>query len=234
MHNIDNKKPLYKKWWGIFLIIILSLVLIFIIALGFYVFSIVKRVNNYDPENLPLLRPSSSNYENKETIEGKNNYWLGSANPKIIIVEFGDFSCPLCKNSFSKIREISLKYNNDVKIIYRDYPGYENSIEQAQAARCAGEQGLFWLMYDKLFQNQGEYDIGYLSEMANQTGADINRFNDCLAKEKYLTAIKKDFADAEKLEVSGTPTWFINGYKIPGDIPYDTFIQIIEESLQNF
>ncbi len=233
MPDINNEKPLYKKWWGIILIIVLALILIFIVAFSFYIFSIIKRANSYNLENLPLLPPPSF-YENKKIIEGENNYWLGSANPKIIIVEFGDFSCPLCKNSFSKLREISLKYKNNVKIIYRDYPIYENSIEQAQAARCAGEQGLFWLMYDKLFQNQEKYDSDYLPEMANQIGVDINRFNDCLNKEKYLTAIKKDFADAEELKVTGTPTWFINGYKIPGDIPYNTFIQIIEKSLQNF
>ena len=103
MLDIDNKKSWYKKWWGIILILVLSLILIFVIVFGFYIFSIIKKVNSYDSKNLPLLSPSSLNYENKETIEGKNNYWFGSANPKITIVEFGDFSCPLCKNSFLKI-----------------------------------------------------------------------------------------------------------------------------------
>lgn len=229
----QNYKKWYKKWWGIALIIIVSILLIFLIAFGFYVFNLVKQINSGSPNNMPLL-PANSNYKNKEIIEGKNNYWLGSANPKITIVEFGDFNCPLCKNSFTKIREIGLKYNNDVKIIYRHYPIYENSLQLSHAAHCAGEQGLFWLMYDKLYSLQEQFNINQLQEIANQIGADLNRFNACLKQEKYLTNIRKDFADAEKLEVTGTPTWFINGYKIPGDIPYDIFIQIIEESLKNF
>jgi len=163
---------------------------------------------------------------------GPKNYWIGASNPKITIVEFVDFSCPLCKNSFTKIREISLKYKKDVKIIFRDYPMYEHSLDLAMAARCAGEQGLFWLMHDKLFQNQGMYEKNQLSELANQIGADVNKFNNCFTNKKYLSDIKNDFTDAEKLEVAGTPTWFINGAKVAGDIPYGLFVEIVEELIK--
>jgi protein-disulfide isomerase len=101
------------------------------------------------------------------------------------------------------------------------------------AARCAGEQGLFWVMHDKLFQNQGVTEIEGLVELANQVGADTNKFSSCMAKEKYLTEIQKDFSEGQSLGLTGTPIWFINGYKISGDIPHDTFIQIIENLLKN-
>jgi len=58
------------------------------------------------------------------------------------------------RTSNSKIREISLNYKDKIKYIYRDLPILENSEYLSMSARCAGEQGLFWLMHDKLFQNQ--------------------------------------------------------------------------------
>jgi len=234
------QKPWYKKWWGIFLITFVTIVVILAIALGFYVFNIIKNISN---ENYSAFLGSPSAYQEdawNKVIEGQNyqedgigNYWLGSAKPKVTIVEFADFNCPLCKNSYTKIREISLKYKNDVKIIFRDYPVYEESPNLSLVARCAGEQGLFWPMHDKLFQNQGKFALTQLPELANQIGVDVDRFNNCLSSRKYLTAIQKDFSDAEKLEIVGTPTWFINGQKIEGDIPYNLFIQIVEELIKN-
>ena len=230
----NGEKQWYKRWWGILLILFLTLTAIVLVALGFYVVDLVGRIKSGELVSQQVLTELNNYKITKEnpTITGTNNYWLGSSKPKITIVEFADFSCPNCKNSFSNIREISLKYRNDVKIIFRDYPIYENSINLALAGRCAGEQGLFWLMYDKLFARQGEFELSQLPDFANQIGANLNKFNDCLKNEKYLNDIKKDYADGESLEVTGTPTWFINGYKIAGDIPHDLFIQIIEELIK--
>lgn len=234
----QNNKPLYKKWWGILLIILLSLILIFLTAFVFQIFNIAKNLKN---KNIQSEIPTYSSYKtnsDKKIIEGEtvagaiSNYWIGSASPKITIVEFADFSCPMCKNFFTKIREISLKYKNDIKIIFRDYPVYENSLDLSIAARCAGEQGLFWLMHDKLFANQGNFELEQLPDLANQIGADVNKFKECLDTKKYLTNIKKDYSDAEYLKISGTPTCFINGYKIEGDIPSKIFTEIIEKSIK--
>ena len=242
MQNID--KPWHKKWWAIILFIIATLILILVIASGFYIADEVKRIKSsainqtlftpspYQGEGLAPLDNFISNGVKGEVIEGENNYWMGAGKPRITIVEFADFSCPLCKNSFTKIREISLKYKKNVKIIFRDYPMYEHSLNLAMAARCAGEQGLFWLMHDKLFQNQNITEKSQLSELSNQIGANVNKFNNCLTNKKYLKQIQKDFADAEKLEVTGTPTWFINGQKIAGDIPYGLWIEIVEKLIQ--
>lgn len=221
----------YKKWWGILLIFFGTLILIFLTAIGFYILDLVKNIK----ENKTLggiIQNRSLSAEEKKTVEGEGNYWLGSPDAKITIVEFADFECPYCQKSFSKIREISLKYRNNVKIIYRDYPLHDNSINLAMASRCAGEQGLFWVMHDKLFQNQGSTSEDNISLFAEQIGADIERFKKCQTEQKYITAIQKDYADGQKLGIRGTPTWFINGYKIEGDIPYSSFINTIEKLIQ--
>ncbi|MFH1823020.1 MAG: thioredoxin domain-containing protein [Patescibacteria group bacterium] len=227
---LPRYKPWYKKWWGVILIIVIIFILSFILAFTLYILDISKKIkNNLTDGSLATQILSGQTYQ----LEDNNNYWFGASNPKITIVEFADFSCPVCKNTYPKIREISLKYKTDVKIIFKDFPVVsEESTLLALTARCAGEQGFFWLMHDKLFQNQGISNYSELTNLANQIGADINKFNNCIDNEKYLTDIKKDYTEGEKLGVKGTPTWFINGYKIEGDIPYTLFIQLIDTLLK--
>jgi protein-disulfide isomerase len=224
-----NIKHWYKKWWGVLLIIIGTFVLISLTAFGFAVYDIMK---NGSLNQIPLDKKNNLNEKDIKKIEGEGNYWIGSANPKITIVEFSDFACPYCKSSFSKIREIGLKYKNEIKYIYRDMPLHEESTDLAMAARCAGEQGLFWPMHDKLFQNQGVKTENELLELANQIGADKNKFKICFEGKKYLPLIQKDYLDGEELKITGTPTWFINGGRASGDLPMKAWEEIIGELLQ--
>ena len=214
-------KPWFKTWWGRLIIALITIILIFAVAISFYIYNSIKTA-----EKQTGIKLSGQQYD----AAIGDNYWLGSAKAPITIVEFGDFACPICEQSFSTIREISLKYKNDIKFIWRDYPVVsEYSALLALGGRCAGEQGLFWPMHDKLFQNQGANTADQLTALTNQIGADTVRFNDCLTKQKYLTQIQNDLKDGQKFGITGTPTYFINGYKIEGNIPYDIFIKIIEE-----
>jgi protein-disulfide isomerase len=217
-------KPWFKTWWGILVIFFLTLVLIFIIAIGFYINNSIKTAKKSSGVKL-----SGQQYD---AATGEHYYWPNSANAKITIVEFGDFACANCKKAFTTIGQI--KYRDDIKFIWRDYPIVADySALLALSARCAGEQGLFWSMHDKLFQNQGVNTADQLSALANQIGADITRYNDCMTKQKHLTQIKKDLTDGQGFGINGTPTYFINGYKVEGNIPYNTFVKIIEELKNN-
>lgn len=223
-----SNKTWYKQRWGILLIIILAIILFFMAASAFYFLGEIKnaKLKLSQAGQIRQLAESGQRYD----AASGDHYWLGSANAKIIIVEFGDFACPVCLQSFPTIREIGLKYKNDIKFIWRDYPIVQDySATLALAGRCAGEQGLFWLMHDKLFQNQGVSQATELITLANQVGANVAKFEDCLNKQKYLPQIKKDLTDGQTFVIAGTPTYFINGYKLAGDVPYDIFVKIIEE-----
>jgi len=223
---VITKKRWRKTWWGISLIVILTIILVFLIAISFYFFDLVKQ-NQYN-----IISQKFKLTDKTYQISTQNNFWLGASKPKITIIGFCDFACPFCKNSYPNIREISLEYHEKVKIVFKDYPLHEESLSLAMASRCAGEQGLFWLMHDKLFQNQGVKTNQQLIRLSKQIGADVDKFTDCLTKQKHLEEIQKDFNEGERLNLKGTPIWFINGHKIEGDIPHDTFIQIIKEMLK--
>ncbi len=227
---INITKPFYKTWWGAG-ILFFSAIILFLSAVGiFYFIGTVKNAKNELSQAAPKLSGPIYQAAAGDLPAGQaGHYWLGMDKAKITIVEFGDFACPVCEKAFPTIREIGLKYKNDIKFIWRDYPVVQDySTLLALSARCAGEQGLFWPMHDKLFQNQGVDTANQLSALANQIGADLARFNDCLNQQKYLPQIQKDLSDGQTFGNNGTPTWFINGYKVEGDIPYDIFVKIIE------
>jgi len=228
---LEHHKKWYKKWWGILFLSFLSLILIFLTASTFFIYNYVKI---YQTQG--LLGSSNNNVKiySPSEIEGQNSYSFGSKNPKITIVEFSDYACPNCKSFFEKTKKIRMKYYNDLKIIHRDYPALtEYSLKLAQTARCAGDQGLFWLAHDALYENQGiKTDDDIISLMTN-IGVNKDKLNECLNNNKHLGPIKNDYNDGLKLNIKGTPTWFINGYRADGDMPEKMLNDIIENFLIN-
>jgi len=228
-YNIQTTQPLkkwYKKPWRIFLVILLFIILVSLSTFGFYTYSLIKKIKSgeisFDEQwQNALLKPGS--YE----MENNSSPYAGASKPKLIIVEFADFNCPYCKASYPTVREISLKYKDSVKIIFRHYPVInEDSIVLALASECANEQNKFWYMHDAFFQNSNPY--GNIGQIVSKTSLNANKFNECLESQKYLNKIKADFLAAQEANIKGTPTWFINGNKIEGEIPKETFFKIID------
>ena len=136
----ENKlRPWYKKWWGIILIVIGTIILIFVIASGIYIVKQIQNINNGTSEQ--YLAESRQAY--LKAINGAADNIYGNQNATITIVEFSDFACPYCQQSYAGLKSIREKYGDKVKIIYRDYPLHDNSIFLALSARCAGEQGRY-------------------------------------------------------------------------------------------
>ncbi|MCU0679304.1 MAG: DsbA family protein [Planctomycetes bacterium] len=227
------KKRWYFKWWGIAILLFILLFLIFFVASAFYIADTIKKGNFGQTDINNIDTGANLTDEEKKLIEGDGtNYWLGSSAAKVHIIQFADFGCAYCAASFPVLREIGLKYKNEVKIVFRDYPVVtQESVNLALAARCAGEQGMFWPMHDKLYIKQGVTSAQGLADLARQIGADINRFTACFESEKYLKEVEKDLIDGQRLEIAGTPAWFINGYRIEGNIPYAAFAEILDKLL---
>ncbi len=213
----------------LFLFIFLLIIILVFLSAG----SNTNTILNNNKEN-PILKEfyKQKHYQNTE---GKNidNFSTENKNPKITIVEFYDFSCPFCYNSYSNLRKISTKYQKYVKIIYRDIVEHKNSLDLSMLGHCANEQNLFLPMHDYIFQNNGNINIKDIPKITNQLGINTKKFQTCFNNKKYQKTIAQNMTDAKKLEVKGTPTLFINGYKIEGDIPYETLIKLVEAIINN-
>lgn len=218
--------PWYKKWWGISILIAIGLILIIVAFSTVYVLQKIEEIKSQQStENIEKL--GAAYFQN---IKGDGtNYSIGlpynSDKKAIEIVEFGNFSCVYSALSAPAIKKIAEEYSDQIRFIYRDYPGQE-SIISSLGARCAGEQGKFWEMHDLLFEMQDDMSTlledserrDFLIQMADIIKIDTARFTTCLDEKKYLSQIKRDYDDGDKLEIQGTPTWFINGYKITGSL----------------
>lgn len=234
-HN-KKLKPWYKKWWGVLMLLVLAIILIFLVTSSLYVVNKVKDIN----QEQSLENQLNQRLATEKAIMGINPYHIGAQDPKITIVEFSDFACPFCQQSSPIINDIIKDYGDQVKLIFRNYPLHTNSIELAIAARCAGEQDKFWPMHNELFAEQDKLtDTGdtlqnNLLIIANNLGININQFSECISSERGKAAIKADYDDGEALQIEGTPTWFINNYRITGYINEDQFREIVTGLLQQY
>lgn len=164
--------------------------------------------------------------------------FLGDPAAPVTIVEFSDFECPFCKRFASdtepKIIENYVK-TGKVKFVYRDFPLsaiHASAQKAAEAAECADDHGRFWPYHDRIFENQQNLSEANLKTWAVELGVDANTFNQCLDSGKYKDEVAKDLADGQALGVSGTPTFFINGVRLVGALPYSQFEQVIEAALK--
>jgi predicted DsbA family dithiol-disulfide isomerase len=238
--QLRKNRPWYKKWWGILILSLLSIFLIYSISFFLLVLKIKSNPNNFTDIMSSFSFAEKTNIENKEInlniIEGVATNFLGSSTPISTIVVFSDFNCPYCKKSSETISMLALKYGQDIKIIVRDFPVLdESSIEFSLAAHCAGEQDKYWPMFFKLFEMQGKIDSSNLLEIAFNIGVpDLNKFASCFDNEKYKNKIAKDFSDAQFLKISGTPAWFIDGMSASeGAIPFEAWSSFLDPYLQN-
>lgn len=161
---------------------------------------------------------------------------LGSKDAPVEIIEFSDFQCPFCGKFFSEtLPLLKQKYigSGKAKIVFRDFPlGFHQFAQKAsEASECADEQGKYWEMHDKIFENQGSLDTASLKKYAQEIGLDAVKFNACLDSGKFASEVQKDLADGQSYGVSGTPSFFINGITVVGAQPFSVFEQIIESEL---
>ncbi len=158
---------------------------------------------------------------------------LGPNNAPVTVVEFGDFQCPFCKRSEDAVKAIRNKYGDRVRLVFMDFPlsFHAHAMQAASAARCAGGQGKFWEYHDALFADQPKLGPGDLKATAKKLGLDAAKFNACFDKGQYDEAIRKDLDEGHKLNVNGTPTFFIDGRELVGAQPPESFESIIDQEL---
>ena len=162
--------------------------------------------------------------ETRGKIDLTNAPFTGSEHPTVTVVEFADFECPVCKNLHEQLRTILPNYPQ-VKFYFKDYP-----IEQihpwaktaALAGRCAYLQNpkSFWKIYDGFYDAQDLISAANAwdkaVDFAGKAGLDQGAFKSCLASKDATAAVDSSVANAKALDVTSTPTVFINGRRVVG------------------
>lgn len=178
--------------------------------------------------------------EQSKLLVHEDSYVKGAKDAKVVLVEFGDFECPACGAAYPIVTQIISEYDGKIKFVFREFPlpNHVNGKISAYAAEAAGAQGKFFEMYDALYQNQKDWGEdknpgAFFEKYAKNISLDVNKFKSDVENKKYDERIQKDVNDGNALGVSATPTFFINGEKITGGLPYDQFKAKIDTALKS-
>jgi len=111
------------------------------------------------------------------------------------------------------LQELLREFEGQVKVVFRNFPlsAHPRAVPAARAAVAAGNQGKFWEMADLLFEHQRQLEDEDLERYATQLSLDVERFRADLRATETQAQVDRDRADGERLDVSGTPSFFING-----------------------
>lgn len=170
---------------------------------------------------------------------------LGAANARIALIEFSDYQCPYCARHFTDtMPQIEREFvaTGKLMVVASEFPlerMHPLALKAAQAARCAADQGKFWQMHARLFQNQRRLEPW--SAHAEALKLDAPRFDACMAEAKGTEDIRRNVQEAVKAGVNSTPTFLLalntpDGLKVVrrvrGAAPFAAFKAEIEALLQ--
>ncbi|KRT66668.1 MAG: DSBA oxidoreductase [Candidatus Rokubacteria bacterium CSP1-6] len=130
---------------------------------------------------------------------------------------------------------ILTEYRRKLRLVYKDFPlpGHTLARPAHEAARCAGAAGKYWEYHDRLFQAQPNFERADLLRYASDLGIPAEPFAQCLDGGRFRGLVEADIQQGRLLDVTGTPMFFINGQRIEGAAPFETFKAVIDEALRN-
>jgi protein-disulfide isomerase len=157
---------------------------------------------------------------------------IGDANALVTIVVFTDYECPFCRKVEGTISKLRAKYGEDVRLVYGQHPlpMHDHARPAALASLAAAAQGRFEAMHARLFEAKSLDEAG-IQNAARAAGLDLVRFERDRTSDATMKALVDADGLATKIGVKGTPTFFVNGQKVVGNQPYETFERVVGERL---
>ena len=161
---------------------------------------------------------------NRAKLNIDGNPSKGPSGARVTIVEFSDFECPHCREIHTVLQSVETHYPQ-VRVVYKDFPLTQLhpwADTAAVGARCAFKQSpdSFWKIHDLIFDNQDTISASNIYDQlvgfAGQIGLDMDSFKACLSSPEAKQAVETNRADGVALNVTSTPTLFINGRILPG------------------
>ena len=162
----------------------------------------------------------------------------GPKNAPVTIVEWSDFQCPFCSRAQPTLKQIMEQYAGKVRLVWKNQPlsFHPNAMPAAEAAMAAYELGgadKFWKMHDRFFEKQNELSPAYYEKVAQEIGLDVGKWKALVDSHQPQAAIQADMSAGNALGANGTPTFFINGKKLVGAMPFESFKAVIDAELSS-
>jgi protein-disulfide isomerase len=165
---------------------------------------------------------------------------MGQADAPVVITEFSDYQCPACARVEEElIPDLIEQYvdTGKARFVYREFPLtsiHPAAQKASEAAFCAGQQGLYWEMHEKLFESQGVWGaqgadpLAHFKTYADGLGLDTAAFGECLDSGETATLVQADLMAGESVGVSATPFFFVGDLPIRGGLPIEAMGRVID------
>jgi protein-disulfide isomerase len=173
-----------------------------------------------------LLAPPSSK------VEVGNAFRLGPADAPVQLIEFADYECPYCIKAYAELKKAKAEFGDRISFVYKDFPlpMHAHAQKAAEAARCAGAQNKYWEYHERLFSTTA-IDLPQLKQFAMDLGLDRAKFDKCVDSGEQAAAVQNDAAEAQKIGLTGTPSFFLNGHFFTGAVKYDDLRHMVLQEL---
>lgn len=154
----------------------------------------------------------------------------GNLNGDITIIEFFDYNCAYCKHALDTIEKLKQDDKN-LRVIYKEFPILsESSYTAAKAAMAAIEQGKYESFHTALLRNTGKLTEDRIFEIARDIGLDEQKLIKDMTSPIMDRNIKINRGLADTLGINGTPGFVIGTEIIPGALPYEELVRLIEKA----
>ncbi len=170
----------------------------------------------------------------------------GPKDAKVTVVKYSDFECPYCRYLALTMEPLKTKYKDKVRFVMKHFPmnpacnkymaGYDkhpNACNAHKTAYCAGVQGKFWDMHDKLYANQPKLDPEANRKAAEELGLDLAKYDACLTGTAHQAKFNKDIEAAYGAGIYGAPRTYINGRMVTGSASTAILDYYIQKALEN-
>ena len=153
---------------------------------------------------------------------------IGPEGAKVMVVVFSDYLCPYCKNLHENLNKVLADNPQTVSLTSRNFVVHPQAEIMAKAAEAANRQGKFKEMNDELFKLSGETSEPTEDSMitlAKKLGLDTDKFKADIGSTQIQALVNKDNADAQDLNLQGTPSAYLNGKHVENIAQIDVMIK---------
>jgi Na+/H+ antiporter NhaA len=185
-------------------------------VLAFVLATVIFRISDaFRPDEeagLALLRP----------VDPTRDHIFGPVDAPLTLVEYGDFQCGFCLKATGSVEEVRRELDGRFRYVWRHAPltrFHPNALAAAEASEAAARQGKFFEFERSLFADQENQLPSHIIRRAHDLGLDVERFERDLGSPAVTARVRDDMLDAEAMDITAVPTFFVNGRRHVG--PYD-------------
>jgi protein-disulfide isomerase len=160
----------------------------------------------------------------------------------VSVVEISDFQCPYCRQFYeTTYHRFDSAYVKTGKVqmvyIHLPLPMHTQAYSASEASMCAGAQGKFWEMHDRLFARQREWSgqadaVQRFARMALELNLDPAAYRDCVENDRTAPLIVNDVMEATGAGVAGTPAFIVGrNQRLNGAVTYEQLSAAVEAAL---